>query len=149
MADSLTFDHLDTPASFAAAFEIMKQLRPHLTDVNAFVAQLAHQHTEGYRLLAARDGTEVVGLAGYRAQTNLLRGKFIYVDDLVVNADLQRGGVGAQLLEAVRDVARNSGCAHLVLDTGLNNAFAQRFYFRQGLLATGMHFAEPLTLVTE
>jgi hypothetical protein len=31
------------------------------------------------------------------------------------------------------------------LDTGLHMALAQRFYFRQGLLAKGMHFVEPLT----
>jgi hypothetical protein len=31
-----------------------------------------------------------------------------------------------------------------VLDTGLSNAFAQRFCFRQGLLATGLHFSEAV-----
>jgi len=36
------------------------------------------------------------------------------------------------------------GCKNFVLDTGLHMALAQRFYFRQGLLARGMHFVEAL-----
>jgi len=33
----------------------------------------------------------------------------------------------------------------LVLDTGLANALAQRFYFRQGLLTSSMRFGKPIT----
>jgi hypothetical protein len=35
-------------------------------------------------------------------------------------------------------------CRHFVLDTGLHMALAQRFYFRQGLLAHSMGFSETL-----
>jgi GNAT superfamily N-acetyltransferase len=105
---------------------------------------VARQHAEGYRLLAASDAGSIVGLAGYRTLTNLLYGRFVYVDDLVVDGSLQRGGVGAQLLDAVRQIAREAGCAQFVLDTGLHMPLAQRFYFRNGLLARGMHFVEPL-----
>jgi GNAT superfamily N-acetyltransferase len=140
-----TFRHLDSPDDWARAFDVMKELRPHLTDANAFCTQLHRQHEENYRLLAACDaeGT-ILGLAGYRAQTNTLYGRFIYVDDLVVTARLQRSGIGAELLDKVRQIARQAHCAHFVLDTGLHMALAQRFYFRNGLLAKGMHFVEPL-----
>lgn len=33
----------------------------------------------------------------------------------------------------------------LVLDTALANAFAQRFYFREGLLTRGLHFSQELS----
>lgn len=35
-------------------------------------------------------------------------------------------------------------CDHFVLDTGLHMPLAQRFYFRQWLLAHGMHFTQSL-----
>ncbi|MFL9863388.1 GNAT family N-acetyltransferase [Paraburkholderia fungorum] len=144
MPASLRFVHLDTPDSLLSAFDVMRQLRPHLTDAHSFAAQVARQHAEGYRLLAASDAGSVVGLAGYRTLTNLLYGRFVYVDDLVVDGRLQRGGIGAELLDAVRRIAREAGCAQFVLDTGLHMPLAQRFYFRNGLLARGMHFVEPL-----
>ncbi|CAB3645762.1 hypothetical protein LMG24238_00717 [Paraburkholderia sediminicola] len=144
MQTSLRFVHLDTPDSLLSAFDVMRQLRPHLTDAHSFAAQVARQRAEGYRLLAASDAGGVVGLAGYRTLTNLLYGRFVYVDDLVVDGRQQRGGIGAQLLDAVRQIARETGCAHFILDTGLHMPLAQRFYFRNGLLARGMHFVEPL-----
>jgi GNAT superfamily N-acetyltransferase len=144
MDTTITLRHLDTPDDIAAAFDVMKQLRPHLTDAVAFAAQVGGQRGEGYRLLAACDGRAVLGLAGYRTMTNLLYGRFVYLDDLVVTARLQRSGIGARLLDGVRDIAREARCAHFVLDTGLHMALAQRFYYRHGLLAKGMHFVDTL-----
>lgn len=128
-----------------ASFSVMQELRPKLSDVAAYTAQIDRQCAQGYRLLAAWHDGAVVGLAGYRLQDNLLYGRFIYVDDLVVTAALQRSRLGASLLRAVREEAITLACNHLVLDTGLHMALAQRFYFRQGLLAQGMHFVEPLS----
>jgi GNAT superfamily N-acetyltransferase len=145
MKTSITLRHLETPEAWKEAFDIMKQLRPHLTDAGAFCAQLRQQREEGYRLLASYDESgAMLGLAGYRTQTNLLYGRFVYVDDLVVSSDLQRSGIGARLLDAVRQVARDTQCRHFVLDTGLHMSLAQRFYYRNGLLAKGMHFVESL-----
>jgi len=136
--------HLDSDADIQAGFGVMQQLRPHLTDAAAFVAQVHRQAAQGYRILAAwRDG-QVQALAGYRLQENTIYGRFLYVDDLVTAAATRSEGLGAQLLEALREQARGQDCAHLVLDTGLGNALAQRFYFRQGLLAAGMHFRQAL-----
>ncbi|SAL69670.1 N-acetyltransferase GCN5 [Caballeronia terrestris] len=149
MNTSITLEELDTPDDWTRAFDVMKQLRPHLTDAAAFTSQVRRQREEGYRLLAACDGDVILGLAGYRTQTNLIYGRFVYVDDLVVDANLQRSGIGGQLLEAVRQIARDVHCAHFVLDTGLHMALAQRFYYRNGLLARGMHFVEPLNKATE
>lgn len=139
-----TLGHLEDKQAFEASFDLMRVLRPHVTDPTNYVAQLTRQSEQGYRLLAAWDAGHVVGLAGYRELENLLYGRFIYVDDLVVHPDLQRSGLGARLLNAVREDAVQRGCAHFVLDTGLHMPLAQRFYFRQGLLAHGMHFTQSL-----
>ncbi len=139
-----TLQHLDSEAALAASFDLMRVLRPHLTRPATYVAQVARQTEQGYRLLAAWDTERIVGLAGYRELENLLYGRFIYVDDLVVSPELQRSGLGARLLSAVRDEAVQRQCDHFVLDTGLHMPLAQRFYFRQGLLARGMHFTQRL-----
>ncbi|MCW2097841.1 UNVERIFIED_ORG: acetyltransferase (GNAT) family protein [Pseudomonas psychrophila] len=140
-----TFQLLETPADQHASFDLMRVLRPHLSDPDAYVAQLSRQTRQGYRLFAISNGQGMVGLAGYRELENLIYGRFIYVDDLVISPQLQGSGVGATLLNAVREEAVRRGCDHFVLDTGLHMALAQRFYFRQGLLARGMHFTEKLS----
>ena len=131
-------------AALAACFPVLRALRPHLADPAAFAAQVERQHAQGYRLLAAwRDG-QAVGAAGWRLTENLIHGRFAYVDDLVVAETERRFGLGARLLAAVADAARAAGCRRMILDTGLENALAQRFYFRFGMLARGLHFGIDL-----
>jgi GNAT superfamily N-acetyltransferase len=136
---------LESDVDLQASFLLMKELRPHLHDLARYVEQIMHQSAQGYRLLAACHNDVIVGLAGYRLQSNLRLGRFIYVDDLIVQASLRRSGVGERLLQAARQQAIAQNCEHFVLDTGLHMALAQRFYFRQGLLAQGLHFVEKLT----
>ncbi|MGE0418561.1 MAG: N-acetyltransferase family protein [Acetobacteraceae bacterium] len=133
--------HADTADDIAACFPVMHDLRPHLTDAAELITRVAVQRQESYRILAAWTGDQVVGLAGYRFQHNLIRGRFCYVDDLVVRPDTRRHRLGARLLDAVAEVARAEGCAALVLDTGLDNLLGQRFYFRYGMLPAALRFA--------
>jgi len=141
---TLSLRHLESDQDYAASFAVMQALRPHLTDAQAYAAQARRQGQQSYRVLAAWQDGEVVGLAGYRLQENMIYGRFLYLDDLVTADHVRSQGVGAKLIEAVREQAREHGCAKFVLDTGLNNALAQRFYFRQGLLSQGMHFGQAL-----
>ncbi len=138
------YDWLSDSHELRACFPLMRVLRPHLSDADDFLRRLQRQAEQGYRLLAARAGNEVLGLAGCRLQENLLHGRFFYVDDLITREDLRSQGIGERLLAEVRTEASRLGCANLVLDTALGNARGQRFYYRQGLLAIGMHFREEL-----
>lgn len=136
--------HAETDAEIAACFPVMAQLRPHLADAGELVARVGRQGAAGYRILAAwREGAPV-GLAGYRFEENLIRGRFVYVDDLVTAEASRRNRIGARLLDAVATIGRDAGCAHLVLDTALDNVLGHRFYYRQGMLARALRFSRPL-----
>lgn len=145
MNELVEFVPMRTHADYLESFAVMQQLRPHLADAVAFAEQIQRQRENGYHLLAAREHGEVIGLAGYRQTENTLYGRFIYVDDLVVDAALQRRRLGEQLLDRVREETRARGYRFLVLDTGMHMALAQRFYFRQGLLPLGMHLSQDLS----
>lgn len=142
--NSFEFSHAESEAQYQACFTVMRELRPHLVDAAGFSTQVRRQAEQGYRLLVAWQEGQAKALAGYRIQENLLFGRFLYVDDLVASTESRRHGLGAQLLDAMRELGREQGCAHLVLDTALGNALGQRFYYRQGLLAKALHFSQPL-----
>jgi len=139
-----TLREATTDDDILAAWPVMRTLRPHLTEPHEYLARVRRQQGDGYRLLAAWADGAVVGLAGWRAQETLIRGRFCYVDDLVVRPDLQRGGLGARLLDNVAAAARALGLQSLVLDTGLDNVLGQRFYFRYGMLPGALRFAMPI-----
>ena len=144
MTPDCRYEWFDTPEQWRTCYELMRVLRPQLSDTDDFVQRVQRQAEQGYRLLAACSAGEVVGLAGCRLQENLLHGRFFYVDDLVTREDVRSQGIGERLLHEVRAQARRLGCVNLVLDTALGNACGQRFYYRQGLLGLGMHFREAL-----
>lgn len=142
--EPIRLNHVEGPQESAACFELMRELRPHLESAQAFHRQLERQAAQAYRLLAAWENERAVALAGYRVQENLLYGRFVYIDDLVVAPQARSRGLGKKMIDAVREQARQLGCAHLILDTGLANSLGQRFYFRQGLLSKGLHFSQAL-----
>ena len=154
--------HADTDPDIAACFPVMRVLRPHIASPEELAERVRAQMLDRYRILAAWNGTMVVGLAGYRFQSNLIRGLFCYVDDLVVAPDHRRFGLGARLLDAVATEARGAniatearganitteargvGVKSLVLDTAMDNALGQRFYFRYGMRPGAMRFVKRL-----
>lgn len=136
--------HADTDAEKRACYAVMRELRPHLKSEDEFMQRIGRAARQSYRMLAAWDEGRVVAIAGYRFQENLVYGKFLYVDDLV-STESQRGRRwGERLLKALEGVAEEAGMARLSLDTGMANARAQRFYFRQGLLTGAMGFGKAI-----
>jgi len=88
---------------------------------------------------------QFVALASYRIAENLVHGHYLYVEDLVTDQAVRGTGYGQILMEMLKQEALEQGCGKIVLDTGLNNALAHRFYYRQGLLASSLRFNQVLT----
>lgn len=123
-----------------AAFPVMHALRPHL-DEAAFLARVAAQERDGYRLTLLRERGAVLAVAGFRLCENLAWGRFLYVDDLVTAPEARSRGCGAALLAWLGQRARAEGCGELHLDSGTWRTDAHRFYEREGLAVTSLHFA--------
>lgn len=137
--------HAETDEDLQACFLVMQQLRPHLRTADDFTARVRRMMAGGqYRILAAWHGQAALALAGYRLQENLIYGRFLYVDDLITTAASRGRNFGAGLLDELGVVAARQGCGQLVLDTGLSNALAQRFYFRQGLVTSAIRFSKAI-----
>lgn len=137
--------HAQSDADLRACWPVVQQLRPRLQSAEDFIARVHRMRADHYRILAAwQDSRTAVALGGYRLAENLIYGRFLYVDDLVT-LDTARGARwGQMLMDAMARIGEEEGCSCLVLDTGLSNALAQRFYFRQGLLTQAIRFGRPL-----
>ena len=132
------------PADLEACYPLMRQLRAHLTSLDEFRARWLRQSESGYRGLALWVDGRPRALAGFRVLENFVHGRFLYVDDLVTDAGERGRGHGERLLARLKAEGEALGCGKLVLDTGLDNALAHRFYYRQGLLAQALRFNVPL-----
>jgi ribosomal protein S18 acetylase RimI-like enzyme len=133
--------HAESDAEILACFDVMHELRPNLTSAESFLQQVLRMRKQGYRLLAALEGGVPVALAGYRDKEMLIHGNFIYVDDLITSESRRGQKLGDRLLQFIFEMAKEQYYSKVILDTGIGNALAQRFYYRMGMLAMGMHFS--------
>jgi GNAT superfamily N-acetyltransferase len=132
-----------TDAEISRCFPVLAELRPHL-EATSFVAMVRDIEIQGYRLAFIEDKGDVVAVAGYRIFTSLFMGRNLYVDDLVTKSNSRSRGYGKILIDWLRDVARQSGCHYLHLDSGTQRHRAHRFYLRQGMDIASFHFSEKL-----
>jgi len=135
------------PGETGLAFLAMKALRTHLADEEEFVRRIDDvQRPEGYRLVGALDGGEVVAVAGFRVLTELYAGRYVYVDDLSTLAEARRRGHARALLDWVVEEARRLGCHNVQLDSavGRERAAAHRLYLNAGFVITSHHFGRKV-----
>ncbi len=124
-------------------FDVMAELRTHLKR-EEFLEIIRHMESEGFRLAYIEDDEKVVAAAGYRIYTNLFLGKNLYVDDLVTSKNARSKGYGKEMMDWLRDKAREAGCRAYHLDSGTQRGQAHKFYFNQGFTVTSYHFSEQL-----
>jgi|SRR5450759_5723963 len=125
-------------------FPVLKELRTDLTP-EQFSDVYTEGHPQGLQFTAVYDGDNCVAVAGWRLMATTVALRKLYVDDLVT-ASSQRGhGLGAALLRELQSRAREAGCQAIDLDSGTSREDAHRFYFRERMGITSLHFKRSLT----
>lgn len=129
----------------AACYTVMRELRPHVA-ADEFVARVRRQEVDGYRLAYVAASVGVVAVAGFRIGENLAWGRFLYVDDLVTLPAFRSMGYGAELLAWLKGRAAADGCQQMHLESGVQRKDAHRFYEREGMTMTSLHFVANLAV---
>ena len=121
----------------------MHQLRPHL-GLQQFTHQVELQCKSGYTLIGHTDNGVVDGVAGFIVGHKLAWGKHVYIDDLVVDSEVQSRGIGKCLLDWIIDFAEQEGCQQIHLDSGVQRFDAHRFYLREHFSIASHHFSKSI-----
>ena len=139
----MKIDLAESDADVLACFPMIRHLRD-LQDATSFLRRVRSQQRSGYQLAALRDGGDPVAVAGFRLGESLAWGRHLYVDDLVTLPEARSRGYGAALLTWLAEFGRARGVGQLHLDSGRQRADAHRFYEREGLEGSSIHFKRSL-----
>jgi GNAT superfamily N-acetyltransferase len=99
----------------------------------------------GYRMVAIYEGDTCLGLSGIWVGTKIYSGKYLELDNVVVDAAQRSKGVGQFMYDFILEIARREGCEMLMLDAYRENEKAHAFYERQGFIKRGFHFLLPMS----
>ena len=139
----MQIDLAETDEDIRACFPVIRHLRD-VEDATSFLRRVRSQQRSGYHLAALRDGAGPVAVAGFRFGENLAWGHHLYVDDLVTLPEARSRRYGAALLAWLVEFGRARGARQLHLDSGKQRTDAHRFYEREGLEASSLHFRRAL-----
>ncbi|PKF48991.1 N-acetyltransferase [Enterovibrio nigricans] len=130
---------LDQDADIPKVLDLLIQLRPQFTP-QSLLAQIKKQRESGYQLVYVESEGRILGVAGFLEGEKLSWGKYIYIDDLVVDESSRNNGVGTLLLDWFKIRCKNQGFDQLHLDSGVQRFKAHRFYQREKFRISSHHF---------
>jgi GNAT superfamily N-acetyltransferase len=129
----------DTLEQVGRCSSVMRELRPHIKAID-FAARVLLQQKEGYQLAFLELEGVIRSVAGVRILNLLFSGRTLYIDDLVTHDSDRSRGFGAVLFDWLVEYAKEQGCEHLTLDSGVQRFAAHRFYLNRGMDITSHHF---------
>ena len=100
-----------------------------------------HPH---YEIVGAFIGGNLVGVCGAWIATKIWCGRYLEIDNLVVDPALRSSGVGTCLIRHLEAIGRERDCTLLVLDSYTANHPSHRLYHRLGFEIWGFHFVKPI-----
>ena len=139
-----TIQIAETDDEIDSCYDVMSQLRPHLSR-DEFLAQVKRQIDEsGYQLIYLTDEGEVKAVAGIRIAEWLARGMSLDLEDLVASETDRSKGYGGQLFDWLLDYGRQRGCTEIRLVSHVTRFRAHQFYLKKKMILDGHFFSMPL-----
>lgn len=126
-AHLLTQLNQETPAAL-----IEERLQTILTD---------HPH---YELFGAFVDDKLAGVVGAWVATKIWCGRYLEIDNLVVDGGQRSLGIGGLLIQHLEALARERECTIIALDSYAANRPSHRLYHRLGFEIWSFHFIKPV-----
>lgn len=126
-------------AEMLPLYPLIRQLSPGVTE-DRYAHLLDDMLEHGYRMAAVFEGDVCLGLSGFWVSTKIYSGRYMELDNVVIDAAHRSRGVGKLLYDFLYEIAVQEGCEILMLDAYLENEKAHAFYEREGFVKRGYHF---------
>ncbi len=143
MKDDIQIVTLNSIEEMSEAYFLINQLTPSLSK-EKYVRYLKEMTPHHYYQIAALQGGKMIGVSGYWIATKLYCGKYLEIDNLVVDEACRSRQTGKLLLNELQAIALRHHCDVMMLDAYLHNTRAHQFYEKAGLQAKGYHFIKKL-----
>lgn len=142
----MNFKPLVTKEELAQGYQILRELRKDLSfETFEFIHQKASL-MDDYTLIGGYLEEKLVAVMGYRIQYDFVRGKYLYIDDLVTSESVRSMGLGAKMLAHAETIAKKQECSVLRLCAHVDNLSGQKFYDREKWDRRAIVFIKRITL---
>ncbi|MFB9078137.1 GNAT family N-acetyltransferase [Flavobacterium procerum] len=139
----LHLKELTTIPEMLEQINTIRFLYPNIT-LEKYEAFLNDMVPNNYIQIGVFENEVCLGITGCWSATKLWTGKYLEIDNFVVNPEHRSKGIGKMLTDYIDQKAHDLGCSSIVLDAFTGNFAAHRFYYNQGYGPKGFHFVKVL-----
>ena len=132
-----------TIAAMERNFPLLQLLYNTLTE-EKYYSMLHDMQPMGYRQVGVLIEGKYVAIAGFHCATHLSSGRYLYVDDLVVEPNHRGKQYSKALLLYLEEEAKRFHCQHIFLDAFVENNPAHKIYHAQGFAIAAFHFIKTI-----
>lgn len=144
MSSNLDFQLAKNAADYQLAFPLIRELNPKLSK-EKFIEHTQHMLSLGnYYLYLAFQNEKMIGICGYWIATKYYCGKYLEIDNFIIDAAYRSKNYGSEFLSFIENVAHAQKCDTIMLDAYVENFAGHRFYYKNGFIARGYHFLKQL-----
>ena len=140
---ALQIHEFTTIDKMVAQIETIRFLYPNIT-LEKYQSFLSEMVPHNYIQIGVFENEVCLGITGCWSATKLWTGKYLEIDNFVVNPEYRSKGIGKMLTDYIEQKALDLGCSSIVLDAFSGNFGAHRFYYNQGYGPKGFHFVKVL-----
>lgn len=126
-----------------SCFGLLKQLQPDLTQ-KKMSSCLSLMLPMGYRIFSIYQGKKIAGCSGIWTGAKFYCGKYMEIDNFVVDEKYRSKGVGKLFTDFIVQLAKKENCEVIMLDAYTTNHASHKFYLREGFVIKGYHFIKYL-----
>lgn len=124
-------------------YPLLKQLTPELTP-KKLKTYLELMLPMGYRMFGVFENKKLVGCTGVWTGAKFYCGKYMEIDNFVIDKNYRSHGLGKMLTDFVVKLAKKEKCKVVMLDAYIPNVAAHEFYEREGFVKKGFHFIRKI-----
>src|ERR1700741_3918677 len=137
-----TFKKLSTLEDMLQTHALVREL----TDISLeeYKKMLSEMVPRNYFQVAVYEGNKLVGVSGYWICTKIYSGKYIEIDNLVIDKEHRSKNIGKLLVDWMIEEGKRHNCQTMMLDAYVENFKAHKFYYREGFIARGFHYLKKL-----
>lgn len=140
----LSFKVCTTIEEMLANLPLLQIMYNDLT-ADTYKSMLPEMISKSYvQVVASKDGN-AVGIVAYWLLPRLWTGLTLDLDNFVVLPAYRSQGIGEQMLAYIEGIAKDRGCAKVVLDAYTNNFKAQKFYLMHNYRQLGFHLVKDMS----
>lgn len=121
--------HLNLIAPLFDAYRMFYDQPSDLPRAENFIEQRLQNSDSAIFLMTNEEESEVFGFAQlYPTFTSIATGKIFILNDLYIKPDKRKNGFAGEILQFIKQFAKNEGAIKIVLKTTQSNHVAQKLY---------------------